>query len=90
MPSVAIMGFLAILGLRLMQEMCGEDVFYIKYTSTFLEKSSAAGQPVAPSITLQGQTPPSAEGEALGSEMNSVTGEHFFISVSVFLPQLLS
>lgn len=29
-PSEAIVGFLAVLGLRLMEEMCGENVFYLK------------------------------------------------------------
>lgn len=39
MLSEAIMGFLAVLGLRPMEEMCGEDVFYLKDASTSLEKS---------------------------------------------------
>lgn len=63
------MGFTAVVGLRLMEEMCGEDIFYLKDVWTFLEKLSIAGQPIAPSVTLVMQIFSLGDGQASYAEM---------------------
>ena len=74
MPWDTIMGFLAVV-LRLMEEMCGEDVFNLWDGWTFLERLSIAEQPIAPSVTVVTQTFSLGDGQAAYSEMVALSWE---------------